>query len=1033
MILRGRFSENIFCILILSVIIDLCEGPVTIIASSARDWITPPEQPAAINIPSDLATLNNSLRDMLMNRNYDSCYVTVGTIIRILTGSRGVVDENILFDSYYFIGIYYSYTSDPNQAINFLKKAVEIGEKNRRTDARFSKALFNLGTMYSRLGDFNRHEQYSLKALEIDRTIYGIESPDLISTYLSLISAYIDLQEYEKAIDFSNTALGIAEKNNGKVLSQFIANLYNNLGVCYIRLEDYSRAKLYLEKSEAMINTADETTHNDYINILNNLAIACAALGLSEKSDIYYEKGISIALLHNSPITFNLINSYAISLGNKGRREKGEAMLSDAVRRAERVYGTGSRNYFATLIKYADYLREYQINNSKALDAYKICADYINKNVYDLSLKTNIYTGYSLSLSEAGDNSEALELIQKLLFPVNERSIVHGLYDNPSPETFKADKRSLKILQTKYRILQNICRKSREPDVLENAGNTSELIIYLLEKIRINISEEESRLILGDRYRNSYLNAIHDFYRLYKETGKPQYLEKAFEYSEKSKVAGLLASVRELKASQLKIPADIGKFEKNLQRDISYLNAKIAEESALEKQDTLLLAKLKENLLQTTRKRDSLVLIFEKNYPGYYSIKYNTSVAGLKDIAKITGKSRSYVNYILSDTLLYIFVANSRYREMLTIPVDSSFFKSVRQFRGYLTYPKVQGDVRGDFEAYKTTGFMLYKVLIEPVRKYLVNGKLLISPDNILSYLPFESLLTSPESKGDMIYRNLHYLLFDFDISYTYSATYLRELAHNNKKFSHYTAAFAPDYNDSINIQPFLVHRQAGGLELNDLPYARKEAEYISRITKGKLFLGGDATESSFKNESGKFDMIHLAMHTIINDNYPMQSALIFSHKKNETEDGFLNTYEVYGLPLKARMIVLSSCNSGTGRLYSGEGILSLARSFIFSGCQSVVMSLWEIEDKSGTDIVKLFYDNLKKGYSKSMAMKKARIEFIRNADQLKSHPYHWSTLVIYGDNAPLYNSRVVIIAAAAGIIILLLIIFLHFRRSRYS
>ena len=69
-------------------------------------------------------------------------------------------------------------------------------------------------------------------------------------------------------------------------------------------------------------------------------------------------------------------------------------------------------------------------------------------------------------------------------------------------------------------------------------------------------------------------------------------------------------------------------------------------------------------------------------------------------------------------------------------------------------------------------------------------------------------------------------------------------------------------------------------------------------------------------------------------------------------------------------MVVLSSCNTGTGLLYSGEGILSLARGFIYSGSQSVVMSMWEIEDKSGTDIVELFYKNIRKGYSKSVALK---------------------------------------------------------------
>ena len=132
-------------------------------------------------------------------------------------------------------------------------------------------------------------------------------------------------------------------------------------------------------------------------------------------------------------------------------------------------------------------------------------------------------------------------------------------------------------------------------------------------------------------------------------------------------------------------------------------------------------------------------------------------------------------------------------------------------------------------------------------------------------------------------------------------------------------------------------------------------------------------------------------------------------------------------------MVVLSSCNTGTGLLFSGEGILSLARGFIFSGSQSVVMSMWEIEDKSGTEIVKMFYKNLKEGYSKSLALKKARIEFLKNADLLRSHPYFWSTLVIYGNNSPLYHSKKLIITLIAVFVILILFLGFYVRNRRYS
>ena len=94
-------------------------------------------------------------------------------------------------------------------------------------------------------------------------------------------------------------------------------------------------------------------------------------------------------------------------------------------------------------------------------------------------------------------------------------AIWSGIYDNPLAESIKTDKMSLKILRLKYQILWNIYNKTHDLKILETTSSTAKLIVEVLEKVRINISEEDSRLILGDRYRDSYLNAIRDFNLLY--------------------------------------------------------------------------------------------------------------------------------------------------------------------------------------------------------------------------------------------------------------------------------------------------------------------------------------------------------------------------------------------------------------------------------------------------------------------------------------------------------------------------------------
>jgi len=983
-------------------------------------------------ISTEIKRLSISLERLLTKSDYDKSSNVVDSIIQIIDFNN-ISNQNVLSEPYYLIGVYYMLIKDYYESIKYLNLSIDIKENIREYDRRFINALYNLGVAYYYLGDFTKNEYYSLRSLEIEKEVFGEFNPDLLSSYSTLIIAYIELQEYEKAINYTNIALAIANKNLAIASPEIVASLYINLGVCYNRQADFSKAKLYLDKAESIYKQNDLSRNDNYINLMNSLAITNGALGFAEKSDEYYSRGISMAVTNSSSLAYNIVNSYAIILGNSGKIKKGEALLADALARSKSNNRDSSHSYFDVLKNYAEYLREYKIDNNKSLKYYTSCLDYLKKNEQNQLFKSSVLIGYSLSLTEAGESEKALEIIQSLLFSEGEQKITHGPFDNPAIELVQPDKKSLKLLNAKYKILWDLYRRLSDIKILIAASNTSELIVSLLEKVRINISKEESRLVLGDKYRDSYLNTIRDLNILYAKTSDYHFLEKAFEYSEKSKVAGLLASTRELKASQFHIPHDIADLERKLQRDISLYHARIDEENTVEVIDTILINNLRENLLKTTRVRDSLIIVFERKYPDYYTLKYNTQVIGLKDIAKVTGRKGNYLNYIVSDTLLYIFVANRKNQQLLSFHVDSSFFNNIKQFRNLLSMPLPSDNAHDAFEKYQSIGYDLYMTLINPVREYLISDKILISPDNILSYLPFEALPTASFSGKRILYRELAYMMNDFDISYTYSATFMAESERRKCNPGNKVIAFAPDYSKPIEINSVLMKRQAEMDFLPNLPYARIEAEYVSDITGGKLLINNEATESAFKTESVKYDIIHLAMHTILNDKDPMHSKLIFSSENDTLYDSYLNTYEVYGIPLKAKMVVLSSCNTGSGLLSSGEGILSLARGFIYSGSQSVVMAMWEIEDRSGTEIIRMFYDNLKKGNSKSVALKKARIAYLKKADQLRSHPYFWATLVIYGSNAPLYYTRQLIILAVIVFMIILVSIMVYLRKRKYS
>jgi CHAT domain-containing protein len=948
----------------------------------------------------------------------------LNSILKILREENN--DNLTTSNSQYYIGVYYLLSGKNSEAINWLKLSSSMPPQTKRDDEIQSKCLFNLGIAYSKLGDFKQMELYTLQSLEIEKKLYGESSPLLLRGLSALVNAYFGLNDYNKAITYGNKALSLIGESGEKNYNSDMAILYSNIGACHARLSDYSKAVLYLDKAESIYKKYSLAEDEYYINLLNSLASTYFFLGLNDKSDEYFNKGIEKIGSSKSVLSLNLLNSFAIVLGNAGKVSKGEALLLSSLAKAKNFYGPESRNYIEMLYDYAEYIRSFKIDLKKSLLMYEQCITYLNIHGEDNSLKEPVLLGYALALSENGESPKALEIIQKLLFSGIPGKNGYSATENPEIASIEPVQWSISVLKAKYSILWDIYSKNKKNDYLLAASETSELIIALIEKVRINISEEDSRIVLGDKYGDSYLYAIRDFDLCYKKTGNKVFRNKAFEYSEKSKVAGLLASTRELKATQFHIPADIAELERRLKMDISFYEARISDENSKRSPDASLISEWKGFILNATQRRDSLITMFEKQYPEYYSIKYNTEVIKYEEIPDIAGRNTNYLNYVVSDTVLYIFLTNRKNMELVSVPIDSGFFNNIREFRNLLTFPL--DNAKSNFVQYTTVGSNLYKIVIEPVRKYLISNKLLISPDNILSYIPFEAIPVRPASGENIRYSDVPYLMKDFSISYTYSATLLAESLKKNYSLTNSLIAFAPVYMGSIDVDSLLKSRQVRTTTLHDLPFARLEAEFVTDLTGGKLFINNGAKESVFKSEAAKYDIIHLAMHTVLNDQYPMYSKMLFYQEKDSVEDGNLNTFEVYGVPLKAKMVILSSCNTGSGILHSGEGILSLARGFVYSGSQSVIMSMWEIEDRSGAEIMKSFYKYLKNGATKSNALRKARISYLKKADMLRSHPYFWSSLVIYGNNAPLYYSvkLVLIIGFAVLLIFTFLIIYYH-------
>ena len=107
--------------------------------------------------------------------------------------------------------------------------------------------------------------------------------------------------------------------------------------------------------------------------------------------------------------------------------------------------------------------------------------------------------------------------------------------------------------------------------------------------------------------------------------------------------------------------------------------------------------------------------------------------------------------------------------------------------------------------------------------------------------------------------------------------------------------------------------------------------------------------------------------------------------------------------------------------MQKGEGLMSLARGFLYAGCPSIIMSLWEVEDNAGTQIMTSFYRYLKSGKTKDKALRLAKIDYLDNSNSRLAHPHYWMSFKTIGDPSPIYTSNDIYFF---GLMILLIVAF---------
>jgi CHAT domain-containing protein/tetratricopeptide (TPR) repeat protein len=955
-----------------------------------------------------LANLNDSLKtDLESGKITDS---TAGLAIKInkLLSEEKISDSLLVSDSYFLTGYYYVSTNRYAQATEDLSASARIRERAGIYDMRYSLCLNNLAATLFRTGNYSRAYAMGLKALDARRLVTGSDSSSLANNYLNLASICLEMNDSDNAISLAEAGLVLARIYPAKVTPAVRADLYQVIGLSLYRNSELTKSLVYCKEALKLYDSFGAGNGGSKLLVINTMSQLYRRLDQPEEAEECFKEGLSLSGDAENREKYLVYINYAAFLAEKGRTDEGERVLEDGLVSVRKVFGQGSREYCMMVASSADFARNTAGEEHKAIGLYKSCLPYIESHPWDISMKKYLLTDYAATLFDVGRYEETLELADTVINISRKASGDQNLAE--TEYSFSSD--DLQVLMLRYKALNALAEETGNNDLVKEAVETGKIIMSLFDRQRLEMSEEESRTSLSAYSREFYTGIIDNYVHLYSLNRDKADLKGAFEFSERSKVAGFLASMREVNAGKFSLPDDLVKQDNEIRRRIGLYKEFIVNEKNMAVPNSQKIATWESVTFGLIRSRDSLIQIFEKNYPSYYNLKFKSNVTSLEDVSDVIGAKANLLSYVLTEKKLYIIVTNNRRTEIITRDIDSTFYSSLSWFRDMLSIMPVTSSVRQPFNEFMDIAFGLYKILLEPAVPYLKGDKIIISPDNILSYIPFETLITEEFRSPELLYREAPFALKKYRFSYIYSVTLSSETRERSRSLSNALVAFAPNYEGmEINDSLFAAFPNLRG-EIRSLPYAVVEAENAVEQCGGKAFIAKIATEEAYKTEARNYKIIHLAMHTLVDDAHPAFSKMIFSSPVNSPEDGMLNTYEVYNIPVNAMMVVLSSCNTGTGKLVTGEGILSLARGFLFAGSRSVVMSMWAVEDFSSSEVIKSFYRNMRSGQTKSSALRNARLKFLRTADQERSHPYYWSTLVIYGDDTPLWFNRMKLYSA---------------------
>ncbi len=510
----------------------------------------------------------------------------------------------------------------------------------------------------------------------------------------------------------------------------------------------------------------------------------------------------------------------------------------------------------------------------------------------------------------------------------------------------------------------------------------------------------------------------------------PTYYAEAFNYLERARARAFLDSLELSKVVfNESISQELRYQEIEIMNEISNLYTKLLNPELSGEQKQQILQKLD----AADQKLEALKREIRINYPAYANLRYPEFVTASLVQKKIIPADTLVIAYLLSPDSSYAFAMTNKSLKVYSISSLSEIRQKTKEYLGRLTDPS-----NVDF----SLGYDLSKILIEPALGGSKIKRIVIIPDDILHFLPFETLRMGKDGNGSWLIEN-------YSLSYAPSLTSLKEIierktGQKQRPKKMLLAVGDPsfklngdaDLTNGVTLKSF--YEPGVDINLERLRFSLQEVDKIATYfpkKKAEILLAENASEENLKNHKlDDFRIVHFATHCLIDDKKPARSSIVLRLDPDPQEDGLLQTREIFNLKFNADLVTLSACQTAYGTLIKGEGIEGLSRAFFYAGASSLILSLWPINDQATSQLMDRFYYYLKSRYSVEKALQKAKLELI-NSGTL-SHPYYWGGFIADGHTTKAVvaaSSFVWIFVVSGGAVGALLFIWLRNGRNGYA